>query len=217
MSTGRPREEAPEGYVTMREASELLGIPYTTLRYRVLKRRIEAHEETTPGGEPRYYIHENVIRRELERTTEVATTADLEEVEISLEGEVETNRQVIEHAVNQLVTAITGISQTLEAQSEHFEPLVKEILSRLNRLERIEHANAEVRSNSADLLELQKELIRLQRDKAESDRAHQQMIAEQMRREEEHRQRVEERLAAMEASQPQSRAWWRRWFCFSAI
>lgn len=213
MSTGRPREGAPEGYVTIRQASELLGVPYTTIRYRILKRRIEAHEETTPGGEPRYYIHQDVIRRELERSGEVATTADLEEVEISLDAEVETNRQIIEHAVNQIVTAITEISETLEAQSEHFEPLVKEILSRLNRLERIEHANAEVRSNSADLLEFQKELIRLERARSESDRKYQQMMTEHIRREEEHRARVEEQLAAMEGKS----SWWRRWFNLSTI
>lgn len=236
MSTGRAREEAPDGYVTLRRASKLLGVPYTTLLHRIKRGRLEAMEETTPGGEPRYYISEETIRRELKRSSkvpEVVTTSHLEEVEISLEAEVENNREIIERAVEQLVGAIgamadevqtqrlevtahlAGIAATLEAQGEHFRPLIREIITRLERLERIEFSVAEARSNSAGLLELQRELIRLQKEKAESDRAHQQMMAEHMRREEEHRVRVEERLAAMEGQGQES--WWRRWFSLSTI
>ena len=58
---GRRRDVAPEGYVTVREAAERLGVSEQAVRQRVQRGTLEVLDATTPGGETRYYIPKEAI------------------------------------------------------------------------------------------------------------------------------------------------------------
>ena len=65
--TGRPREEAPSGYVTTREAADEIGVTTETIRKRVKKGDLPGKQLRRPGtDEVRYYVEESALVGESE-------------------------------------------------------------------------------------------------------------------------------------------------------
>ena len=60
---GRRREEAPEGYATVREAAELLGVTRQAIRQRIDRGTLPTMTQATEGGgEQRYYVPWEALR-----------------------------------------------------------------------------------------------------------------------------------------------------------
>lgn len=60
---GRPREQAPDGHVTVREGAEILGISKQALRGRIERGSLEADRIVLESGEARYYIPKEELER----------------------------------------------------------------------------------------------------------------------------------------------------------
>lgn len=112
---GRPRDRAPEGYLTVREAADLLGITQPAVRQRIKRGTLP----TRPGDAAHHYIPREAIEQEIqlamaETTDEVAVRSN-RNTELVLEALAELNAAVC--AQREEVTA------GLDKITERFEKL----------------------------------------------------------------------------------------------
>jgi hypothetical protein len=61
---GRPRDQAPKGRVTVREAAQILGVSESAVGGRIERGTLSAKEVPLQSGERRYYLPRDVIEEE---------------------------------------------------------------------------------------------------------------------------------------------------------
>ncbi|HJQ29278.1 MAG TPA: helix-turn-helix domain-containing protein [Rubrobacter sp.] len=64
---GRISEQAPKGHITVREASEILGVSDQAIRNRIERGTLVTKEVPLPGGGRRHYLPRSVIEAEAEK------------------------------------------------------------------------------------------------------------------------------------------------------
>jgi Helix-turn-helix domain len=133
---GRPRDEAPAGHLTVREAAELLGVSDTAVRGRIKRGTLSTMPDlvTEGGGEPRYYIPRHEVERALSERGAVARREDTGEVMLNserlaerLEGKLEEIREQRERhhaeemeAAGKILGALGEHARRREADRELF-------------------------------------------------------------------------------------------------
>ena len=80
MSSGRPKDRAPEGFLTVREAAELLGISGTAVRNRLERGTLPKNEIVLESGETRVYVPEDAVRRLAVQVPAPATSEHTDEI-----------------------------------------------------------------------------------------------------------------------------------------
>lgn len=61
LSRGRPKEQAPKGRVTVREAAQILGVSESAVRGRIERGTLPAKEVPLQSGRRRHYVPREVI------------------------------------------------------------------------------------------------------------------------------------------------------------
>ncbi len=69
---GRPREEAPKGYMLPREAAQVLNVSEESIKNWIRSKRLAGREWLTPKDEKRYYAEAEAVRAEAASRGEVA-------------------------------------------------------------------------------------------------------------------------------------------------
>jgi DNA-binding transcriptional MerR regulator len=127
---GRPKESAPEGYVTIPEAAEKLGITTSAVRGRIERGTLKAEEPIVEGHGVRQYIPE----RELEKALRLKKQRD---DGVTQEDLVELDRTQAIH-VRDVLDALGGWAETIRAEVERqhtqLVPLSEEGLENQRRL-----------------------------------------------------------------------------------
>jgi DNA-binding XRE family transcriptional regulator/predicted transcriptional regulator len=142
--SGRPKDKAPSGHVTVSEAAELLGVTPQAIRNRMVRKTLPALAVPNQSGENRYYIPRASVEESLMRNSETQSLS----------------RNQAD--VSELVARLDALSE----RQENIERLVAEVLVNPERQERPGATKAQV------VTELQEQLKaeQLAREAAEKER-----------------------------------------------
>lgn len=158
----RPQDIAPKGYVTVREAAQVLGISEQAIRARMDRKTLPENVVVQNNGESRRYIPREALDEALRRTHELATRDDTAELTLA-------DAMLVKDATEELINEIRRHEAALNrGMKEAGNALAAELVANLdaiaNRLER----------NSAE----RREIIDLVRQMAEYDKRRQERSRE---------------------------------------
>lgn len=132
MHSGRPRDQAPEGYATVRETAEVLGVSEQAIRQRIARGTLPAKTELTASGEERYYVSRQALRNAKSRQTGLASREDTGEVLIhqeelvrSILDELEKNFIELSGQITRQRTEVTSLLQELKSNQEDMCEIIK--------------------------------------------------------------------------------------------
>ena len=123
MSSGRPQEEAPEGFVTVREAAEILGRSPQMVRNYYRSGRLEGQEFLNEKQEQRYHISIESLQ-EFAREAGVATSGDVRESAQEVER---LSRDLASRIIEEIVSNRETVSGRLDDLIENQRALAKEM------------------------------------------------------------------------------------------
>ena len=189
---GRPREQAPEGYVTIPEAARRLGITPTAIRGRIERGTLQAEDVVVEEHGPRQYIREEEIQRaeaeketkgseitredilDLDRTQNIHVENVLGAFERHAEAirnEVETQHMKLERilgtALDNQTRMLGGVEAMRTAQDEMFK-LLRDAAGRLEEAGRREQA---YQQENLDLQRQLRDLVKQAREENAQARA----------------------------------------------
>lgn len=184
---GRPRQAAPEGYMTPREVGDALGVTEGAIRGRIHRGTIpimppeDAGE--TPAGEQRYYIPNSWVEHELAMRNLPASRADTDEVALlserlgaELKGVIEQGFEVIgrkidrqrEEVLAELTEQREAVLAELQKQGVNRSGQFAEIKNIAEQMLRMQQEFLEGRGRGTEALEaLQKEFGKIRAEQAE--------------------------------------------------
>ena len=149
---GRPRETAPPGHFTIREAANLLGVKQQALYNRMNRKTIPFKEVPLHNGQTRYYITEEVIEEELAKRGSTpllprGDQAELDELSERL-NELSARQEELQQTVREILTAVR--EEAPMTRSDKQEPADKSA----GQEERSELEIAYERADDPEFLEL---------------------------------------------------------------
>jgi predicted transcriptional regulator len=133
VTIGRPRDKAPQGYVTVRETAEILGVSEQAVRRRMDRGTLPQRTETLQSGEIRRYVPREALTDISKDANEVAAK---EGAEPTVAGEV----------VKRLDALTERLEQDAEQRQEVIELLRKMVDQEAERQIEIEEKEQEPRS-----------------------------------------------------------------------
>lgn len=80
---GRPRNRAPDGFATVREAAKILGVSEQAIRARLDRGTLTQRVDPMPNGEVRRYVPREAIDDALRSSHELATRDDAAEITLA--------------------------------------------------------------------------------------------------------------------------------------
>jgi hypothetical protein len=169
MSVGRPRDQAPEGYLTIREAAEILEITDQAIRNRIKRGTLPSREVVHGENETRRYIPKESIQRALQEKTLPATRSDTDEMVHLMEslaqrmlaqivGEVVENRDTLRDAILSQEKKVTGAIDNQRRQvTERLDLLVEDMHRAIEIMQQAAQREKELQERMLKLFEIQAE------------------------------------------------------------
>lgn len=138
---GRPRDTAPKGFVTVREAADLLGISGAAVRQRIKRGALPSEEgHVSDRLESRHYIPHEAIEREI---IEKGLPANRGHVEASAETVIARVEMAIEEA-----------AEAVRLQDEHVSA----------RLDKLRRGQEEIKAQVSGAVSLLREAAELEKE-----------------------------------------------------
>jgi len=127
--TGRKPGKAPEGYMTIQEAADALGVTTNAIRGRYERGTLKGttyQRETLAGThEPRHAISIEAVEKELSERSEVATRGDvapigheMRDLAEKMLSEISKTSESIEHQESAIVQALNAMTERLDRNNE---------------------------------------------------------------------------------------------------
>jgi predicted ArsR family transcriptional regulator len=154
----RPQDIAPKGFVTVREAAQVLGISEQAIRARMDRKTLPENVVVQNNGESRRYIPREALDEALRRTHELATRDDTAELTLA-------DAMLVHEATEELINEIRRHEAAVNrGMKEAGNAMVAKLDAIAGRLER----------DSAE----RREIIELVRQMAEYEKKRQERMAE---------------------------------------
>ncbi len=134
-SQGRPREQAPLGYITVSDAAEILGVSSETIRNRVRNKTLDGKAGNLPSGERRYYVRKSAVEKRLmwngaqrlpwgDQGPGVEELASFLDAIAERQQNIEKRQESIEDAVREVLASLQQQEQAAERERDELRELL---------------------------------------------------------------------------------------------
>jgi excisionase family DNA binding protein len=162
---GRPREQAPPGYVTVQEAAELLGVSYQAIHKRMQRGTLPFEKGLKPSGGHRLYIPRASVEEVLTRNSEPQHLSDYLDAHV---GELAEHLDAMSARLVNIDRNVERIALNILANSERQEQIgvLQEEASALQEQLKAEQA---IREQEVSALQEQLKAEQAAREAAETE------------------------------------------------
>ena len=136
-SRGRPREQAPPGFITASEAAEILAVAPETIRNRINSGLLKGRVDELPSGERRFYVRKSAVEEYLPQLLLGDHGPGVEELASRLDMILKRQEVILERqdVIAERQEDLEIRQENIEKRQEGIEDAVREVLATLQQQE----------------------------------------------------------------------------------